>query len=196
MTRAAAGLLFSAFLAAGAQHGEHGAKKAEAHGTAEHGNPHEIWWKWANFALLAAGLGYLIAKNAGPFFIGRTAGIRKGIEESERARADAEARMKAMDARLANLSTEIAALKTTAAQEQTAAAERLRTEVATEIEKIQAHAAREIEAAAKAARAELKRHAGALAIQLAEQKIRDRISPETQEALVRSFADGLPGRTP
>ena len=30
-------------------------------------------WKWANFVLLAAGIGYLVGKNAGPFFSARSA---------------------------------------------------------------------------------------------------------------------------
>jgi F0F1-type ATP synthase membrane subunit b/b' len=177
------------------QKAEHAANQAGEHGTSEHGNPNEIWWKWANFAVLAAGLGYLIAKNAGPFFVGRTAAIRKGIEESEQARAEAEARMREIDARLARLGGEVETLQRTATGEQSALVERIRQETAAEIDRIQAHARQEIEAAAKGARLELKRHAAQLAVQLAEHKIRQRMSPEAQDTLVRSFAQRVPGGT-
>ena len=61
-------------------------------------------WKWANFAILAAGIGYLWVKQVGPFYAARSAEIRKGIEEAQKLRADADARAAAMDAKLANLS--------------------------------------------------------------------------------------------
>ena len=200
MIRAAATLLVAAGLAI-AQHapaeGEHG--KATEHATAEHegsehGNPNEIWWKWANFAILAGGLGYLIRKNAGPFFTGRTAEIRRSIDDAEKAQAGAEARMKEVDARLANLGAEIAALKETAAREQAAETDRLRAQTAADLEKVQLHGRQEIAAAGKAARAELKRYAAQLALGLAEQKIRQRVTPETQDSLVREFAERLPQR--
>ena len=50
---------------AGQEHAQTATKHGEGHEDAP--MPHEIWWKWANFALLAGGLGYVIAKNAGPF---------------------------------------------------------------------------------------------------------------------------------
>jgi F-type H+-transporting ATPase subunit b len=201
MIRAAAMLLFAAALAIG-QHsppaGQHGEAVAEhlteEHEAAGHGNPNEIWWKWANFALLAAALGYLIRKNAGPFFTGRTAEIRRGIDEAEKARAGAEARMKEVDARLTNLGVEVAALKENAAREQAAAAERLRAQTAVDLAKIQAHGRQEIAAAGKAARTELKRYAAQLSLSMAEEKVRQRITPESHDALVRGFAERLPQR--
>jgi F0F1-type ATP synthase membrane subunit b/b' len=199
MIRVAAALLFAAVIAM-AQHGEpqhrEGAAEhlTEEHETSAHGNPNEIWWKWANFALLAAALGYLVRKHGAGFFAGRTADIRRGIEEAEMARAQAEARMRDVDARLANLGAEIAALNESAAREQSVEAERLRAQTAAELEKIQVHGEQEIAAAAKAARAELKRYAAQLALGMAEAKIRQRVTPETQDALVRGFGERLPQR--
>ena len=148
-------------------------------------------WKWANFAVLAGGLGFLIAKNAGPFFRSRTEKIQEGMAEAEKLRADAEARVAAVDARLANLQADVEALRSAAAGEQAAAAERMRQETAAEMAKIRAHAEREIASAGKAARMELKRYCAELALHLAEQKIRERMTPENQDALVRSFVQNL-----
>ena len=68
-------------------------------------------WKWANFAILAAGIGYLLVKQAGPYFAARSTEIRKGIEEAQKLRAEAEERAAAMDARLAILGVEVEAMR-------------------------------------------------------------------------------------
>src|SRR5205823_4145924 len=43
-------------------------------------------WAWANFAILAGALGYLIVKKGGPWFQSRSLAIRKGIAEAEEIR--------------------------------------------------------------------------------------------------------------
>ena len=43
----------------------------KANPSAESGDPW-ITWKWINFAILAAGLGYLISKTAPAYFKGRS----------------------------------------------------------------------------------------------------------------------------
>lgn len=148
-------------------------------------------WKWANFLLLAAGLGYLIGKNAGPFFEARSAAISKDITESEKIRRDAEARAGEVDRRLAHLEADIAALRAESQREAQSETERLAAHAAAEIAKIQAHSTNEIAAAQKAARMDLRRYSGDLAVQLAEQKIRARMTPATQDYLVRGFVRDL-----
>lgn len=148
-------------------------------------------WKWANFALLAFGLGYLTVKNAGPFFAARSQKIRKDMIEAEEARKDAEQRAAEVSRRLDNLDAEIAALRQQSKAEGAAESERIAQRTAAEIAKIRANAEVEIAAAGKAARAELKRYAAHLAVTLAEQKVRGRIDPGAQEALVSGFVRGL-----
>lgn len=155
----------------------------------EHGNL-ELW-KWANFLVLAGALGYLVSKNAGPFFAARSQQIRKDMIEAQQARTQAEARASEVDRRLAGLETEIAALRAESQREAQSDTERLARQTAAEIAKIQAHAEQEIAAAGKAARQELKRYSAELAIQLAAARIRSRMTPETQEALVRGFVRDL-----
>jgi F-type H+-transporting ATPase subunit b len=148
-------------------------------------------WKWANFLVLTAGLGYLIGKNAGPFFASRSLQIRKDMLESQEARRQAEARAAEVDRRLAGLETDIAALRAESQKEGEAETERLSRQTAAEMAKIQAHAEQQIVSAGKAARMELKRYSSQLAVELAEQRIRARMNPETQEALVRGFVHDL-----
>lgn len=148
-------------------------------------------WKWANFLLLAGGLGYLIGKNAGPFFAARSQSIGKDLAESQKTREEAEARSAEVERRLANLEAEIARLRAESQQEAKAETERLAGHTAAEIAKIQANAEQEIAAAGKAARMDLKRYSAELAVDLAEKKIRARMTPVTQDALVRGFVRDL-----
>ena len=148
-------------------------------------------WKWANFAILAAGIGYLLVKQAGPYFAARSLEIRKGIEDAQKLRADAEERAAAMDARLAILGVEVEAMRKASHEEASQEAHRFRQETAHEMAKIQANAEREISSALKAAQIELKSYSGHLAIDLAREKVRERMTPADQESLVRKFVTDL-----
>ena len=185
--------------AARAQEPEGGEKKAAAEHAASDKpeaeetffEKHELELKWANFLLLAGLLGYFIGKNAGPFFASRTASIRKDMDESLRQRQDAEAVAAEVTRRLANLETEIAALKARSENEGQAESARMAQQTEAEIAKVQAHAQQEIEAAGKAARSSLRKYSAELAMGLAEQKVRARMTPATEDALVQGFVRNL-----
>lgn len=181
--RLAIGALFGACLLLQAQEAGQGA-------TREAQEPSPVW-AWANFAILAAGLGYLVVKKGGPWFATRSLAIRKGITEAEEIRAEAEARAADVDRRLGGLEAEIEALRGHARQEQAAEAERIRQQTAADLTRIQENAAREIDSAGKSARIELKRYAAQLAVDLAEQKIRRQMTPGIQSALVENFVRDL-----
>ena len=177
---------------------DHEAGKKEA--AAEHGGAeaeesfaekHELELKWVNFLLLAGLLGYMIGKNAGPFFAARSAGIRKDMDESLRQRQEAEATVADVTRRLGNLEQEIAGLRAQSENEAKAETARMAQQTAAEIAKIQAHAEQEIASAGKAARMSLKKYSAELAMGLAEQKVRSRMTPATEDALVQGFVRNL-----
>jgi F-type H+-transporting ATPase subunit b len=186
----AAGLLFTAALPAAFAQEEPARKEAEKSGEGEPGGG-MIIWKWANFAVLAGALGYLAAKNAGPYFAARSRQIRKDMIEADELRKQAEARAAEVDRRLASLEAEIARLRTDSQHETQAEADRLSKYALAEIAKVQAHAQQEIAAAGKAARLDLKRYSAHLAVSLAEQKIRARMGGTTQDILVQNFVRQL-----
>jgi F-type H+-transporting ATPase subunit b len=170
------------------------AEKADEAGNRAHAAEEEgsmDIWKWANFLILAGGIGFLIGKHAGPFFAARSAGIRKDMEDSLAQRQEAEARAADVERRLANMEADIAALRDAGQRDSQAEAERMERHTAAEIAKIQAHSEQEIASAGKAARMELKRYAADLAVELAEQKVRARMTPDAQDALVQGFVRNL-----
>jgi F-type H+-transporting ATPase subunit b len=145
----------------------------------------------ANFVILAIGLGWMIAKNGGPFFAARLKKIRQDIEQGEEARREAERRAAEVEQRLANLDNEIAALRLESQKELENELERMRQKTSADRERIRVHAEQEIAAAGKTARGELKRYLAELAIGLAEHKIRARMNAATHDALIGSFVENL-----
>ena len=148
-------------------------------------------WKWANFVILIGVLGYLISKNVGPMLIARSAEIREGLAAGERAKAEADAKSAAVDARLAGLEKTIAGMQAEAREEREREAGRIRQETQNELARLQRHSEMEIESAGKLARLEVQRHAAKLAIDLAEQKLRARMSPETEKTLLDRFVKDI-----
>jgi len=172
-------------------HAQQEAKHGEAHAEGESPMPNEIWWKWANFALLAGGLGFFISKHAGPFFRARTEGIQKGIQDAATVRAEAEARAAQIESKISNLSGEIENLKATSKAEIASEGARMQAETQAQIAKIQAQAEIQIASAAKSASLDLKVYSAQLAVELAEKQIREKLDTTAQENLASAFVNDL-----
>jgi F-type H+-transporting ATPase subunit b len=170
-----------------AQEAEH--KSGEASGSEE--KPGMELWKWANFAILAGILGWLISKNMGPMLVARTKQIQEGLAAGERAKADADARAAAVSAKLSGLGQAVAVMQADAKADREREGARIQRETAAELTRIQQNAAFEVESASKLARIAVQRQAAKLAIELAEQKVRARMTPDVQAALLQNFVGDL-----
>jgi F-type H+-transporting ATPase subunit b len=157
---------------------------------AEHEDP-MLKWKWINFAILVGVLGYLIGKKAPAFFQGRTAGIQRDIREATRLREEAEQRAAEMERRMASLGDEIEKVRHGAKRQMAHEGERIRQETAQHIARVQHAAEQDISALAKHATQELKAYSAALAIDLAEQRIRTQMTGDSQNHLVERFVRDL-----
>ncbi len=186
----AASLSIAAWAQEPAHSEEHAATAGHAAEAHEESEP-SIWWKWANFAILAVGLGYMLGKALPPFFAGRTAAIQKGIAEAAKAKAEADQRAAAMQQRLSALGAEIEQIKLTAKAELAKESDRIRALTGQQLARLQAQAEQEIVAITKQAAGELKAQAAKLALELAEQRARTSINPGTQGALVDRFVQNL-----
>ena len=164
---------------------------AEEGAAVKHEGGDQLLQKWVNFAILAAGIGFMAVKVGGPAFRSKKQEILDGLAEGTR-RAEAAAEKAAeIDRRMAGLQAEVAVLRDKANAEMTAEAERLRRETAEHIAKVERGAALDIASSAKAARLELKAYVADLALDLARKKVAAKIDDTTQAALVDRFARGL-----
>ncbi len=148
-------------------------------------------WKWANFAILAIGAGYLMGKHLPAYFKMRSADIQKDITDAQETKRSAEKRAAEMDARLATLGAEIEKFRVQSKVEMEQESGRIRQETAHQIEKLQKQAEQEIESAGKLATRELREYAAKLALDLAEQRIRTRLDANTEAGLVDDFTKDL-----
>jgi F-type H+-transporting ATPase subunit b len=154
-----------------------------------------IWWKWANFAILAVGLGYLIGKHVPPLFRKQSDDIQSALAEAARMKQEAAAYAASVEARLANLQREIEKLREDAHADMAAEGERIRHETEHHLQRIREQSVQEVELMTRGAKAELRKYAAELAVGLAEKRIRARMNPATQEKLVSGFLQDLHGRT-
>jgi len=150
-----------------------------------------IVWKWVNFAILAAGLGYLVAKTAPAYFRGRMEEIQKALVEATREIKEAEVRAASFEARLAGLQSEVENLRGAARAEMAAEVERIRSETERRLRKIQEQTSQEITLIARAARDELRKYSASLALDLAERRISLEMTSDTQNILVDAFLQDL-----
>jgi F-type H+-transporting ATPase subunit b len=149
-------------------------------------------WEVLNFLILAGLLGWLIVKQGGPLLTARSKEIADGLASGEIVKAEADARAAQVQAKLDKLGTEIEAMRAEAKVERDREAERIRRETQAEMARIRVQAEHEIESAGKLARREVLRAAAKMAIELAEEKVRARMSPEIQAALLQGFLSELP----
>jgi F-type H+-transporting ATPase subunit b len=98
-----------------------------------------------------------------------------------------------MESSMASLSTDLTALRAESHQELESLERQIGAKTTAEIARIESNAKQEIEAAGKAARLELKRYSAELAVNLAGEKIRTKMTAGAQEMLVRDFVKELDG---
>lgn len=153
--------------------------------------PNVFIWQALNFLILAGLIGWMAVKQGGPMLASRKKGIQEGLAAGERAKADADARAAEVQKKLGNLEKEIGELRAAAREEREREADRIRREAKAEIARIHAQAEQEIDSAGKLARNEVQRAAARLAIEIAEQKVRERMTPELQAALLRGFVSDI-----
>ncbi len=158
---------------------------------AEAGHSHIDHWKAINFAILVVILGWVVHKYGRKFFNDQTAKIQQGIVDARQTRADAEARAAEMDQRMGRLEADIADLRAGALEELAAEEKRLGEQTGHLVARVQANARQEISSATKQARKEVRTYATELALELARQKVIDRMTPEVSAALIERLGADL-----
>ena len=151
----------------------------------------KLGWMWANFAILAVGLGYLISKNVPPLLRARSEEIQKAMRESARLKAESDARLAEIERRLSGIASDIDKLRVELITEMNTEGSRLRAETERQATRIHNQAEQEIQFMTKASRLELKAFSAQLAIDLASQRIKVRMNHETQQRIIDAFISDL-----
>ena len=164
--------------------------EAAGHGESHGGDPY-IGYKWFNFAILAAGLGFLVVKFGLPALRGQQSSILKQLEQAQKKAAEAERQTKAVEEKVAGLEREIEALKQQAAGEMALEAREMQAETKHLLEKVEQQAQFEIASAVDHAKKELRAMAVGLAVQMAEKRLAEVVGRGEQDRLVDRFVRSL-----
>jgi F-type H+-transporting ATPase subunit b len=154
-------------------------------------SPRATYWVLyiLDFGIIAGLIVWFSKSKLPAAFRGRTQSIQRSMQEAQKASAEANARLSAIEDRLERLDAEIAHMRAAADQDASAEDERIRAAAEEEKRKIIAAAEQEITAAANLARRELKAYTADLAVKIAARNIR--LDPAEDKALVRDFAAQL-----
>jgi F-type H+-transporting ATPase subunit b len=147
--------------------------------------------KLVNFLILFGGLAFVMRKPLKAMLAKRTVDIGETIRDAEGAKAGAETKAGESRSRVAHLEEEVRGLKAAAEEEGRRQTERISRAAAEEAERLKKLARREVEEQVRLGVRELKAHAAARATDLARERIRKRLTPELQAALIDKSIDRL-----
>lgn len=145
-------------------------------------------WRVLDFTLLVAILWWAIKKaNVKGALADRRDGIEKALSEAVRAKEAAEAKMAEYADKLAQANKEIDEIQASMKRDGNAEKERIIAEAKVAAVKIREQAAAAAEQEVLKARMELREEAGRLAVQLAEQTLKEKIEKNDQDRLVGEY---------
>jgi F-type H+-transporting ATPase subunit b len=161
---------------------------------AEEGDKWGIWIPLGRFFNLALVIGILVwvaRKPLQSFYASRTQMIRDQLAEAQAARKEAEAKLAEIESRMSRLDDELREIKEQAEKDAQEEYLRLLSAAERDAEKIIERTRQEIEGMTRSAQLELKAHVAELSVQLAEEKIRQKITDEDRSQLLSGFVTKL-----
>jgi F-type H+-transporting ATPase subunit b len=148
----------------------------------------DLAWRTLNFALLAALVIWIIKKfKVGQLLADRRAGIEKALQEAVKAREAAEKKYAEYSDKLSRATKEIDEIYASIKKEGELEKERIIAEAKASAEKIKQQAEQTAAREVLKARAELQAEAARLAVQLAEQTLREKVGKDDQNRLVGEY---------
>lgn len=150
--------------------------------------------KFVNLLLVVGVLVWIARKPLANFFAGRTQVIRDQLEEAQKARREAEARLAEISSAMSSLNDELRQIRETAEKEAQEEYQRLVSAAERDAEKIVDRARREIDGMTRAAQLELKAHVAELSVQLAKEEIQHEMTDDDRSRLFERFVAKVGGR--
>lgn len=151
----------------------------------------EVGAKLLNFALLVGVLVYFLRAPIAGYLASRSSQIRQDLVTAAEMRAAATAQLAEIDKRMQALPAELEALKRQGAEDVKAEQLRIAETAAAERTRLLEQTRREIDTRLRIAKRELTEQAAALAVGVAETRIRRTITPDDQMRLVDRYASQL-----
>jgi F-type H+-transporting ATPase subunit b len=163
---------------------------AVAEGHTDEGHAESPWafvGKVFNFTILAGGLFLLLRKPVAGYLADRRLQVREDLLTAARLKEEAAQQMAAIDAQLKRLPDELDALRARGHDEIAAEEARIEEVAAAERARLLEQTRREIDLHLRLARRDLIAHAADLAVHVAREQIRSRITDEDQLRLVDRY---------
>jgi F-type H+-transporting ATPase subunit b len=163
---------------------------------AEHAADHkaemiDFAWRVANFAVLLFILYKLMWKKITVFFSGRREEIKTSLEEAEVVKAEAEKKFKEYDGKIKKAEEEIQNISAMIKAQGEEEKKRIIADAARAAEKMKEDAKARMEQELKKAKNELRLEASELAVQMAEDILKKKVTKEDHESMVREYLDRM-----
>lgn len=165
------------------------AEAGEVHGKAF--SVKEELFKLVNTLIVVLILYKLTAKPLRAYLAERREGIRKALEEADRAREEAERQLEAQRSRVADLEAELERVRKMSQEERQTLRARLQADQDTQAQRLLDQARKTIDLETGRARAELQNQAALLALGLAEEMLAKNIGPEDQKRFIADYVAKL-----
>jgi F-type H+-transporting ATPase subunit b len=147
--------------------------------------------KVVNFIILFGALIFVLRKPVKALLAKRTADVGETLRRAGVDRTESESRAATSREKLSGLEDEVRALKSAAEEEGRRAAERIARAAREEAERLKKFTRQELDEQVRLVVRELKAYATAQAADLARERIRRRLTPKTQSALIDKSIDRL-----
>jgi F-type H+-transporting ATPase subunit b len=147
--------------------------------------------KVVNSLVLFGGLTFLLRKPLKAILAKRTTDVRESIHQAATGRSEAEESAATAKTKLDELAAEVARLKTEADAEARRESGRIASAAVDEAERLKKFTRQELEEQTRRGVGELKAYAAAQAAAIARERIRRRLTPEVQAALIDKSIERL-----
>ena len=151
----------------------------------------DFGWRVANFAVLLFILYKLMWKKMKTFFAGRREGIKASLEEAEVVKAEAEKKFKEYDIKLKKAEEEIQSISEMIKAQGEEEKKRIIADAERSAVKMKEDAKARMDQELKKARNELRLEASELAVQMAEDILKKKVTKEDHESMVREYLDRM-----
>jgi len=144
-----------------------------------------------NLIILLLILGYFLRKPAKEFFASRSALIKRGLEDSQKLREDAQAKYAEYEKRIQGIDEEMQTLIAQLKEDGKLERARIIQEAQDQVVALRSTSERVMKQELRKAKEDLKREAVNLAAELAEELVKKSMTPEDQKRILEQYIDKM-----